>query len=87
MPSDIVTAIRHHHQYELLGENLAPQEVKNLIALSLLVERAIQTFQSNTEHHEWEKGGELALQVLDLGRSGVEYICDELHERFVDSSR
>lgn len=79
---DVVMAIRLHHEYEVLTESLTPDSIKGLVALSLIVEKAIQTYQHMNKHVEWEKGGHLALEVLGMTEDEMFDICEELHCRF-----
>jgi hypothetical protein len=53
-----------------------------MVAMSLVVEKAIQTYQHLNNHEEWEKGGDLALDVLGLSSDEMLDICDDLHARF-----
>lgn len=79
---DVVLAIRLHHEYEVLAESLTPDSIKGLVALSLIVEKAIQTYNHMNQHVEWEKGGHLALEVLGMTEDEMVDICEELHRRF-----
>lgn len=82
LSSDVVMAIRLHHEYEIIADNITPDEIKGLVALGLLVERAIQTYQHKNHHVEWEKGGGLALDALGISEDEMLDTFEELHRRF-----
>jgi HD-like signal output (HDOD) protein len=86
LSSDVAMAIRLHHEYEVIADSITPDTIKGLVALSLVVERAIQTYQDRNKHFEWEKGGEIALDALGIAVDEMDDICDELHLRFDEAS-
>jgi len=79
---DIVIAIRLHHEYEIIPDSVTPDEIKGLVALGLLVEKAIQDYQGKNRQSEWEKGGGLVLDALGISEDEVLDLFDELHQRF-----
>lgn len=42
---DVAMAIRLHHEYEVIADSITPDSIKGLVALSLVAEKAIQTYQ------------------------------------------
>ena len=68
LPNTLSSAIRFHHEYDLLAESqsLLPVEGQHLVALALLAERAIQLHSGLPDSAEWHKGGQIALQHLGL---------------------
>jgi len=86
LSSDVSMAIRLHHEYEVIADSITPDMIKGLVALSLVVERAIQTYQNRNKHFEWEKGGAMALDALGIDADDLEDICEELHQRFDEAS-
>lgn len=83
---DIITAIQCHHDYDVMKESTTSGNVAALIAMCLLAEKAIQLYQGITNHVEWEKGGDLACNILGLSDDEVEDWCDELHEMFSEEN-
>lgn len=79
---DVAMAIRLHHEYEIIADNITPDVIKGLVALSLVVEKVIQTYRLQNKHFEWEKGGALALDALGITTHEMTDICDDLHRRF-----
>lgn len=47
-----------------------------------LSERAIQLYEGLNNHVEWEKGGELACEALNISNDEMANWCDELHVLF-----
>jgi len=79
---DVAMAIRLHHEYEIIADNITPDIIKGLVALSLVVEKVIQTYRGQNKHVEWEKGGSFALDALGITMDEMTDICDDLHRRF-----
>lgn len=82
LSGDVAMAIRLHHEYEILADNITPDLIKGLVALSLVVEKAIQSYRGQNRHFEWEKGGQLAMDALGISEDEMTDICEELHLRF-----
>jgi len=81
---DIGWAILHHHDYDVLDDADSPPTVRAMVALSLLAESAISTYQGHGESLEWNKGGARALAYLGLSVEETAEILDELVEAFHD---
>ncbi|MBY0577682.1 MAG: HDOD domain-containing protein [Burkholderiales bacterium] len=86
LPQTLSSAIRFHHEYDLLAESqsLIAQESQNLVALALLAERAIQLHSGLSNSVEWRKGGEIVLHHLGLSESEFEDIVDDV-KHFLDA--
>lgn len=82
LPANLTQAIRIHHDYEVMVERTTPTEVSSLIAMCLLSERAIQTYQNLNHQTEWDKGGMLAREVLSISEDEVIDYCEDLHSIF-----
>ncbi len=82
LSNEVTFAIREHHNYGIMQESMTPKIAKSLIALALVAERAIQLYEGLNHHVEWEKGGELALDVLNISEEEMIGLCDELHVIF-----
>jgi HD-like signal output (HDOD) protein len=79
---DVAMAIRLHHEYEIIADNITPDAIKGLVALSLVVEKVIQTYRHQNRHFEWEKGGTMALDALGISMDEMTDICEDMHHRF-----
>lgn len=82
LSEDVTLAIRVHHHYEVMREPDASKTVKALVAMCLVAERAIQLYEGLNSHVEWEKGGAMALEVLNISEEEMIDFCDELHVMF-----
>lgn len=80
--ADVAMAIRLHHEYEVIADHITPDLIKGLVALSVVVEKVIQSYQHQNKHYEWEKGGAIALDALGIAMDDMEDICEDLHQRF-----
>jgi HD-like signal output (HDOD) protein len=81
---DIGWAILHHHDYDVLDDADSPPTVRAMVALSLLAESAISTYQGHGESLEWNKGGVRAMAYLGLSVEETAEMLDELVEAFHD---
>jgi HD-like signal output (HDOD) protein len=68
LPENLTKAIRHHHDYAVLGErgHELPPASLDFIALGLLADHAAQEHTGANLSLEWTKGGHLAIQHLGL---------------------
>lgn len=78
LSQDVVQAIRSHHDYEIMLESSTPHNVAVLIALCVLAEKAILSYQGNSFSPEWEKGGRMACDLLGIAMDEAADWCDEL---------
>ena len=85
LSANLTHAIRVHHDYEVMVEKATPPEVSSLIAMCVLSERAIQSYQNLNRHAEWDKGGMLAREVLGISEDEVIDYCEDLHAIFNDA--
>lgn len=86
LSSEVVIAIRGHHDYELMMESSTSNNVSHLIALCLLAERAIQLYQGHPNSIEWDKGGHFACDILGIAEDEAADWCDELAVMFNSDS-
>jgi HD-like signal output (HDOD) protein len=80
--SDIVQAIRKHHDSDVLFDESVPVTVRNLVALNHVVEKAIQTHRGEAESLEWLEDGSAAIEALGWSQSDVDDTCEALVDRF-----
>lgn len=80
LPEEICQAIRHHHDFLLLGHpggSLPPASAR-LIALSQLAEHFHQRHSGRSQGHEWDKLGPACLALLELPPERLETLETEL---------
>ena len=79
-----VLAVRLHHDYAA-WEGALPPDVTQLLALGLVVEWIIQRYEGMNRHHEWEKGGALAMRLLGVTEDELQEWCADVHAWFEET--
>ncbi len=82
LPTEIEQAILLSHRYEVLRDHSVSAVLRNLVALSLLVDRGILHLHGNQRMADWEVGGELVCEYLGVSQADAEDISDHLQEMF-----
>jgi HD-like signal output (HDOD) protein len=77
----VVLAVRLHHEFNVWTGPMPPQ-LPQLLALGLVSEHIIQRYDGLNRHQEWDKGGEEALQLLDINWTEFLDWCEEVHLQF-----
>ena len=86
LPEAMVQAIRYHHEHAELANNpgFLPTESRDLIAVALLAEKAVQIITGLNQTCEWDKGGQWVMQHFGLSEaefdsiiSGIRTLNDE----------
>ncbi len=80
LPEDLSQAIRYHHEYALVadgGAQLSTQS-RNLVAMGLAANQALQSHVGVTDSIEWAKGGHYALSHLGLSNDEFDEILSDL---------
>lgn len=83
LPDDIWMAIRHHHDYPQLeqgGQSALSPATQGLIATALLAEHLVQYHLDLAQTREWQKGGPVCLQLLNLKDEDLERLYAESAE-------
>jgi HD-like signal output (HDOD) protein len=82
LPEVTTTAVRFHHEYEMLSESQTKihTDSKNLIALGLLADYAVHLSSGSNKNFslEWTKGGAHALAQLNLSDTDFADICEDI---------
>lgn len=79
---NVVQAIRQHHTHQILDDANCAQQVRNLIALFFLVDRAIQEHRQAISV-EWQEGGTAANATLGLDAQQADALCENLQTLFL----
>jgi HD-like signal output (HDOD) protein len=77
---EIALAIKKHHTPQVMQDEKTPSSVRNLIAIHLIVDKAIQEYRRDVSN-EWAAGGALVCEMLRLSETDVEDFCTELNQR------
>ena len=82
LSAEVAWAILHHHDVAVLDDEASDGNLRSLVALSLLAERALQAYQGAPASVEWAKGGARALAYLGLNEDEAADLVDQLTESF-----
>jgi HD-like signal output (HDOD) protein len=78
LPETVSTAILLQHDYAVLNDAATPEEVRNLIALSLLAEHAILKMNDDEGSPQWGIGKEVVCQYFGWTEHDVEDWCERV---------
>ena len=81
----LTQAIRLHHDYSIFTDSKVPEVVKQLVAMNLIAELAIQRF-SYLDSAEWNKGGADAVELLAMTDYEITEWIDRLSYDFAKTS-
>lgn len=82
LPAEIEEAILWSHHYEVLQDQSVSAVLRNLVALSLLVDKGILHLHGNQRMADWEVGGELVCDYLGISQNDADDISDQLQQMF-----
>ena len=85
LPGEVVDAILMHHFYDVLHDQTTPNTVRNMVALSLLVDYAIFHSHSRKSMADWEQGGVAVCTYLGISQSEADDISDQIQQMFEES--
>ncbi len=80
LPEEVVEAILLHHSYDVLKDQNTSNTVRNLIALSLVVDYAIFHHQSRKRMNDWELGGAAVCSYLGISQSEADDISEQMFD-------
>ena len=82
LSGDVGWAILHHHDFSVLDDASTASTVRSLVALSVLAESALCSYQGQPESLEWGKAGAAACAYLGLSPEETAEVLDELLDAF-----
>ncbi len=80
LPEEISTAIRLHHDYAILSKNdssLVHPATRGLIAIAQFAEHIFQHHTGLSKTQEWQKSGELCLELLGFDEVQLQGLYEE----------
>jgi len=80
LPEEVSTAIRLHHEYEILQGNdstLLPPATRGLIATSQLAEHLFQFHTGLSQSQEWPKAKDVCLKLLEISEEQLQSLYEE----------
>lgn len=78
----VVLAVRQHHDYAMLDQAGTPRVLRQLVALTCVVEHIIQRYEGLNHSREWEKSGAAALRTLGLDEAELDVWAADVHLLF-----
>jgi HD-like signal output (HDOD) protein len=81
LPEALKLAIRLHHEGEAVSDRGIDSTVRNLIALTVVADHAVDEYEQRPASNDWAKRGAACLQHLQIGESELLHWHDTLHER------
>jgi HD-like signal output (HDOD) protein len=82
LPPVIVFAVRLHHDFTVLRDGKVSAEVRTLVAIALVAEHLVATFEEVEEQKEWVQHGRDCLAFLNITELEVDSWLDTLHPQF-----
>ncbi|MDR7304791.1 HDOD domain-containing protein [Rhodoferax saidenbachensis] len=82
LPPIVAIAVRLHHDFSVLDDARFPDEVRALVAMSLLAERLVVLHEGVQAHKEWEQHGAACLAHLRVSEAEMEQWQDALQPQF-----
>lgn len=82
LPGEVVDAILLHHTYDVLKDPNVGNIVRNLIALSLLVDFGIARYRGQQQVPDWALGGAAVCNYLGISQSDAEDVSDQIQLMF-----
>ncbi len=82
LPEPVSTAILLHHDYATLEDQSTSELIRGLIALTALVEFAVQKYEGQDNSTEWTKSCERVCQYLGISMEDADDWCEELQDLF-----
>jgi HD-like signal output (HDOD) protein len=85
LPETVTTAILLQHDYAVLNDFSTPEEVRNLIALSLVAEHAIYKIHDDAGSPQWGIAKEAVCQYLAWTEHDVDDWCERVQAALNES--
>lgn len=85
LPETVTTAILLQHDYAALNDSSTPEEVRNLIALSLIAEHAIHKVHDDAGSPQWGIAKEAVCQYLAWTEHDVDDWCERVQAALNES--
>lgn len=82
LPSEIVQAVRWHHEFSLLGSSAVDEKVQALVAMAAVAEHLVADFEGVQLQREWLESGARCLEYLHIHPTELEGWHDRLHAQF-----
>lgn len=86
MAESLQMAVRLHHDFEVLKDAQLPQDVRTLVAATLVADRIVHSFDNPDPEIDWLTHGQSCMDFLSVSEIEVTAWTDTLHEVFASTS-
>lgn len=81
LPEAVVEAILLHHDYRVLSHaSPVAQDVKAMIAVSVLAEHIVRLHAQGNGEHEWAKAAPAACELFGLSLGGIDDLIEDIRD-------
>ena len=85
LPEEIALAVRLHHDFTVLEDQSVPELVRKLVAMLLIAEHMVSSFEGVTALVEWQQHGAECLALLHVEEHEIAHWLDALHADFAET--
>lgn len=86
LPEEIALAVRMHHDFTVLGDESVPELVRKLVAMLLIAEYMVSSFEGVPVLVEWQRHGAECLALLHVEEHEIAQWIDALHTDFAHAA-
>jgi HD-like signal output (HDOD) protein len=69
LPAIITMAVRLHHDFTILKDDGIAAEVRTLVAMVMVADYLVATYEGVKEQREWQKHGAACLEYLNVNEA------------------
>lgn len=86
LPEEIALAVRLHHDFTVLDDASIPELVRQLVAMLLITEHMVATYEGASPLMEWQQHGQACLDMLHVEAHEITVWFDTLHAEFMQDA-
>lgn len=86
LPEEIALAVRLHHDFTVLGDVSVPELVRQLVAMLLITEHMVATYEGAAPLVEWQQHGQACLDMLHVEAHEIGVWLETLHAEFAQDA-
>lgn len=86
LPEEIALAVRLHHDFTVLADESVPELVRKLVAMLLIAEHMVSSFEGVPPLVEWQQHGAECLALLHVEEHEIAHWLDALHTDFAHAA-
>lgn len=86
LPEEIALAVRLHHDFTVLDDASIPELVRQLVAMLLITEHMVATYEGASPLMEWQQHGQACLDMLHVEAHEITVWFDTLNAEFMQDA-